>query len=199
MKRLRALAVLAAVAFGLAGCAPGDAPVLTVNGAEVLTTDEFQAQLDQLADDEDFLTLTDGRGAGAGTLSSGFVASVLSNEVLDALLVEELEAEGVETTEDDVTTGSEQLAGAVGGPIEDIPSRYRETLVDLFAHAGALRGTLDDDEAALQARITELLADAEVEVAARYGRWDTEQGQVVPPEGPVTPTTTIPPAPVPAG
>ncbi len=189
---MKRLALFAVVALALVGCSADDDAALTVNGDEVLTVAQLEDQLDALADDEDFLTSFDGRGAGDETLSAGFVSSVLSNHVLTAVLQAELEAEGVEVTEEDVAEGTEQLAGAVGGSIENIPASYRELLVDLFASAAALRGSLDDDEAALQERITALLADAEVDVAARYGRWDDASTSVLPPEGPLSVTTTAP-------
>ena len=197
MKRLSALASLLCLAA--LGCAPGDEAALTVNGDEVLTVGDLQDQLDDIADDDDFLTTFEGRGAGPGTLSAGFVSSVLSNHVLTHLLAVTLEADGVEVTDEDVAAGEEQLAAATGGSIENIPPSYRETLRELFGSATALRGALGGDDEALQVRISELLLDAEVEVADRYGSWDTETASVIAPEGPVAPPTTLPLAPVPAG
>jgi hypothetical protein len=187
---VKRLALLVAVLLAVSACSADDDAALTVNG--VLTVSALQDQLDELAADDEFLTSFDGRGAGAETLSAGFVSSVLSNHVLTSLLESDLEAEGVEVTEEDVAEGTEQLAGAVGGDVEAIPASYRELLVDLFAYAAALRGHLDGDEAALQERITTLLTEAEVEVAARYGSWDEQGSSVIPPEGPIAATTTTP-------
>lgn len=189
---MKRLALLVAVLLAVSACSSDDDAALTVNGDDVLTVSALQDQLDELAADDEFLTSFDGRGAGAETLSAGFVSSVLSNHVLTSLLESDLEAEGVEVTEEDVAEGTEQLAGAVGGDVEAIPASYRELLVDLFAYAAALRGHLDGDEAALQERITTLLTEAEVEVAARYGSWDEQGSSVIPPEGPIAATTTTP-------
>ena len=182
-------AAVALVTLLATGCAPDEQAALTVNGTEVLTVGELQDQLDQIAEDDDFLTSSDGRGEGAGTLSAGFVAAVLSNHVLNALVAEDLAAEGIEVTEADITEGTELLAQQVGGDVEVIPSDYRELLVELFGGFIALSGSLDDDQAAAQERANALLAEADVEVARRYGRWDAESAEVAPPEGPVTPTT----------
>jgi hypothetical protein len=87
--------------------------------------------------------------------------------------------------------------------IEDVPSGYRGTLIDLFSAYAALivehGGNLDDpndpaNQPILQEISDQLLAlrtEADVEIAGRYGRWDAdaERPSVVPPEGPVTPTT----------
>jgi hypothetical protein len=183
---IAALAALLAVVA--AGCAPDDQAALTVGGEEVLTIGDLQAQLDELAADEDFLTNSDGRGQGEGTLNAGFTAAVLSNHVLNALIAADLAAEGVEVTDEDVAAGTDLLAQQVGGDIEVIPASYRQTLVELFAGFTALSGALGG-EAAAQERAGALLAEAEVEVARRYGRWDPETDSVEPPEGPVTPTT----------
>jgi hypothetical protein len=199
VKRLLVLAAACLLPLALLGCAPGDDAALTVNGDEVLTVGELQDQLDGIGADEDFMTTFDARGAGSETLTAGFVTSVLSNHVLTNLLEAELEAQDVEVTEEDISTGTEQLAGAVGGPVETVPAGYRETLIDLFSYATALKGSLGGDEQALQDRITELLADADVEVDQRYGSWDPETSSVVAPEGPVVVSTTIPVATVPAG
>jgi hypothetical protein len=199
VKRLCVLAALAVVVLGPVGCAPGDEAVLTINGDDVLSADELQGQLDQLVDAEDALTALDGRGAGAETLSAGFVASVLGNHALTGLIEADLAANEVPTTEEDVATGTEQLRQVLLNPaqqglvpleLEDVPSGYRGTLIDLYSSFNTLIRDLGTVEAA-QARVDELLVGADVEVADRYGHWDLDQGGVVPPEGPVSPTTTL--------
>ncbi len=198
MRRLVPVALVVVLVLAGAACSgTDDDAVLTVNGEEVLTTDEFQAQLDELAEDDDFLTASDGRGAGPGTLSTGFTSAVLSNHVLNAVVAEELAAEGVEVSDEDVAQGTDLLAQQVGGDVENIPPSYRAMLIDMFAGFFALTGALDGDQAAAQERANELLAEAEVEVARRYGRWDAATAQVAAPEGPITPTTE--PVLVPAG
>ena len=47
--------------------------------------------------------------------------------------------------------------------------------------------------------LQELLGDADIEVNPRYGSWDEDAQQVIPPEGPVTTTTTAAPGAVPQG
>jgi hypothetical protein len=187
VKRLLPLAL--ALALVLAACGSSDEAVVTVNGDEVLQADDFQDQLDQLEADEDFLTTFDGRGAGEETLKAGFVASILSNHVLDALLIEELADRGLEPNDDDRQSAADDLESAVGGPLDTIPPSYRDTLLDLFTHAATLRRDLGDDDQALQDRVTELFDAADIDIDDRYGQWDAEGHSVVPPDGPVAATT----------
>ena len=71
-----------------------------------------------------------------------------------------------------------------------MPSDYRETLIELYGNfVRPRRASSTTTQQAAQERLQEARLAAEVEVAERYGRWDTEQGNVVPPEGPVSPTT----------
>jgi hypothetical protein len=187
----RALPLLLGVALVLPACSTDDDPVVTVNGEEILQTDEFEAQLAEIADDDTFLTALDARGTGTDTLDAGFVASVLSNHVLDAILVEALEERGVEVTQADIDEGRDQLATTLEQSyqlsLEAVPESYREALLDLFADAIALRRDAGTDT--LEDLVPELYDEAEVDIADRYGRWDREQRQVVPPDAPATPTT----------
>jgi hypothetical protein len=205
-----ALAVLAAA--GLAACA-GDQAALTVDGEEVLSVEELQDQLDELAEADDALTALDGRGTGNDTLSAGFVSTVLDNHVLLTVLEREVADQDLELTDDVVEAGTEILTQNLANPpqggipleVDQIPGGYRQTLIDLFANYTALivaGGGNPADPAdpanqpvleAIQQRLVQLRAEADVEVAARYGRWDTstERPGVAPPEGPV-PVTTAP-------
>ena len=216
MKRLAlALPVLLAATL-LSGCGGGDQDVLTVNGNAVLTDDELRSELDQMLDDDEFLTANDARGDN-GNLRSGFVSVVLTNHVASALLAEELEANDLEVVDEDRAAAEDlvslQLAqpGTQGVPpseIDDLPEDYRESLVGLYANFIALivsgsddpqadRDTLAQGQAVdaigeVQDRLQELRLEADVDVDSRYGHWDSELGEVAPTEGPVAPTTTIP-------
>jgi hypothetical protein len=96
VKRLLATAALALLATaGLASCSPGEDAAVRVNGDTVLTLDELQDQLDQLADAPDALTALDGRGDGNDTLSAGFVSTVLDNHVLLAVIDDQVASEGL--------------------------------------------------------------------------------------------------------
>lgn len=203
MKRLLVLAAASLLCLGLLGCAPDDEAALTVNGDEILTVGALTDELDQMQGANDFLVASDARGEG-GNLRSGFVGVALTNHVFNALLAADLEAEGVEVTEADVEEGTTLLSDQLGAPpegvapltLDQVPDDYREVLTDLYTNFVALVGSLGDDPAAAQARLEELRLSAEVEVADRFGRWDSEQANVVPPEGPVSPTTVPALAPV---
>lgn len=213
---MKRLALVVTVLLVLAGCSDGDDAVVTVNDTVVLTQDDWQAELDQLADSDDALTSLDGRGAGAGTLSAGFVSSVLDNHVLRAVVDELVAAEDVTVEPADVEAGEQILTSQLASleaplDLEEVPSRYRDLLVELYGGYAALivhfggdvsnPNTPESQAAAEQIGVSLLEAReaASVEIAPRYGRWDTAQDrpQVAPPEGPVTPTTV--PLAVPAG
>jgi len=201
VKRFFVLAAASLLCLSLLGCAPEDDAALTVNGEDVLTVGALTDELDQMQGESDFLIASDARGEGGSSeqpnLRSGFVGVVLSNHAFNALLTEQLAAEGAEVTEADVEEGTtlltEQLAAPPEGvpplTLEQVPADYRETLVELYSSFVALVAALDDDPQAAQDRLLEARLAAEVEVASRYGRWDAEVGNVVPPEGPVAPTT----------
>jgi hypothetical protein len=156
-------------------------------------------------------------------LRAGFVGVVLSNHVFNALLAEEMAAQEVELTEADIDAGTTLLSNSLGTPpegvapltLEQVPEDYRKLLIDLYSRFVALvaAGAEDADvarerltanppteeepaAAPVQERLLVLRQEADVEVASRYGRWDAEQGNVVPPEGPVSPTTVPLVAPV---
>lgn len=205
MKRLLVLAAASLLCLALLGCAPDDDAALTVNGDDILTVGALTDELDQMVGANEFLVASDARGEG-GNLRSGFVGVVMTNHVFSALLEEQLAEEGAEVTDADVEEGTSLLEDQLGAPpegvapltLDQVPSDYRQTLIDLYSNFVALVGALDDDPQAAQDRLLEARLAAEVEVADRYGRWDAEQGNVVPVEGPVSPSTTLPLA-VPAG
>lgn len=218
MKRLLVLTLAGLACLGLLGCAPDDEAALTVDGDEVLTVGDLEDRLDAIAGNDEFLTAYGARGSGAGTIDAGFTTTILTQEVYSAVLAQELEAEGVEVSDGDrtsaeetvtqiLTTGSPETGVAPIQPA-DAPSAYVEAIELLYSRFFALAGALSDDPAQGQelagARLGELLVGLDVDVAERYGSWeplDEETqvgGEVVAPEGPVTPTTIMPPA-VPAG
>jgi len=201
VKRLFVLAAAPLLCLGLLGCASEDEAALTVNGEDILTVSALTDELTQMQGESDFLIASDARGEGGSSeqpnLRSGFVGVVLSNHVFTSLLAEELAAEGGEVTEADVEEGTTLLTDQLAAPpegvapltLEQVPADYRETLIDLYSNFVALVGAFDGDAQAAQDLLLEARLAADVEVAQRYGRWDAEVGNVVPVEGPVTPTT----------
>jgi len=220
VKRLALLVPLVLVVVGLSACG-GDDPVATVNGEEVMTQDELQGLLEDVSDADDLLTSVNGRGAGSGTLRSGYVSSVvIGNVVLSELLRGELEEQGVEVSDEDVENGTQILTDNLGNPqdgsnpltVDQLPESYQDDLLDLYARYTALLVAFGGDptdaaapetQAALQDlsdRLVELRRDADVEIDPRWGRWVVGEGggTVEPPEGPAASATTAP-AVVPAG
>ena len=217
MKRLALLLPLLLVVLGLAACS-GDDAVATVNGEVTLTQDQLDDLLDGLKGSEDLLTSVNGRGAGNGTLRSGYVSSVvIGNVVLSELLRQDLEEQDIEVTDDDVENGTQILTDNLANPqdgstpltIDQLPEEYKDDLVELYARYTALLVSFGGDPtdpsapATQQAlddvsnRLLELRTDAEVDIDPRWGRWVVGEvgGNVEPPEGPVAPATTLPLAP----
>jgi hypothetical protein len=210
VKRLSATTLAALLCVGGLSACGGDEAAVEVDGETVLTVDELEIQLDELADAPDALTALDGRGSGE-SLSAGFVSSVLDNHVLLAVIDDVLAEDGLEPADVDVEGGTRILTDTLGSgeiplALEDVPESYRQTLVDVFTGYAALivgrGGNLEDpndptNQTVLAGISEDLLAarqEIDVAIAARFGRWDTsgDRPAVAPPEGPVTVETTIP-------
>ena len=213
MKRLLATLLLAVVAtLGLAACGGDDAAV-SVNGDVVLTQDEADELLEEFAASEDLLTSVDGRGAGNETLRSGYVSTVMiGNAVLERLLAEEIERQGLEVTDERVEQGRAILESNLANPqdgstpltLDQLPDTYRALLEDLYANFTTLLADLGGNptdpadpanvaaQDELSARLQELRLDADVDIDPRLGRWVVADGvaSVEPAEGPIAPTTT---------
>lgn len=186
--------------------------ILTV-GALTDELDQMQGKPDFLVASD---ARGEGGSSEQPNLRSGFVGVVLSNHVFNALLAEEMAAQDVPLTDADVDAGTTLLSNSLGAPpegvapltLEQVPEDYRELLIDLYSRFVALvaAGAEDPDVARerltanppteaepaavpVQDRLLELRQEADVEVAERYGRWDAQEGNVVPVEGPVTATT----------
>ena len=197
MKRLLALLLVGLVAVA---CSPDEDTALTVGGDDVLTVGDLEDELQDMRGHHDFLTVVNARGAGSDTLRAGFVSEVvLTNHARVAVLDDELAELGIELTEDDIAAGTELMAtdlanaGQQALTPDELPPSYRQLLIDVYSRFSALAATFGDDPATTlpQAgeRLQELMLDAEVDVAGRYGSWNPEEGRIVAPEGPATPTT----------
>ncbi|CAN5536128.1 hypothetical protein BH20ACT2_BH20ACT2_13740 [soil metagenome] len=137
------------LAVGASACGdPGSTTAATVNGTEIPASDI----LDQI---EAFVAsgLPSARGEGEGTASSQLAADLLTNQIILELIAAEADERGLEITDDDRSTGLEQLyaqyAGA--GPdsgqelVESLPADLRERLTELVATRVALSADLAPD------------------------------------------------------
>lgn len=183
---------------------------LADGGAEVPepTDEEVQGLIDA-SGEQTCLTgaITDDEAA-----AEDVVARVQAGEQLEALASELDPAAGDGELGCLSETGSAELdealaaleVGEVGPPIE-LPA---ETGGGFLVVRVDQRGPLSEDDAREQLRqqaeqaaaqqdplapiIEAALAEADIEVASRYGRWDAERLAVVPPEGPVPADTSVP-------
>lgn len=200
---VKRLVLLVLLAVALVACSTDDDAALTVNGEEVLTVGELEGQLEDMLGHEDFLTVFNARGANEQhTLSSAFVtSSVLANHMFGALFTEELAAEGASVEDEDRQAGEQLLRDSLANApqpldLDDVPEEYGAVLREVYSQFKALSRVMGGDEA-VQERLGELLEEVDVDVDGRFGRWDAEINEIVPPEGPSTPPTTALPLPTP--
>jgi hypothetical protein len=215
VKRLALLIPLLLVVVGLSSCSDGDDAVVTVNGEVVLSQSDWEDEVQQIADSTEYLDAFDARGDGGdGTVGTQQLTSVLSNHVFAPLVAQLVEDEGIEVTDQDRETGDQILTSVLASPpqesgnapiaLEDMPERYADLLSDIYAnftaglrHFGATPEDQNDPnigaaQEQFNTALSELREAAEVEISPRYGSWNAEQSSVDPPEGPVSPSTTVP-------
>lgn len=151
--------------------------------SHILVDDEATANdlLDQLNAGADFATLAQANSTDTGSAAQGGDLGCQA----PGLYVPEFEAAIADAT-----------IGQVSGPVQTqfgyhlILVRSRD--VQPFDEvADQIRQQLvQPDQDPLQAFIGDALGSADVVVNPRYGSWDSDQLQVVPPEGPASPTTS---------
>lgn len=151
LRRHVALAALAGTTV-LGACGPfDDPPAATVEG-RTISSDALLDEVGQLADTGPLREQYEAQGlrlmgAVEGAYDAGFVASTLQTRIYLALIEEELEARGIELTDDDVAAARERVAAQLAGAAGD------DGLSDEFLDAQARQ------EAAVSALGQELVGD----------------------------------------
>jgi hypothetical protein len=154
-------------------CGAAMTPAIEVNADEVSRSD----LLDEAA------ALAGPLGAGTSTTASTeFMGQLIVIHINELLLYQEAEALGVEITEDHVVAATELLEASNNAQLEDADDQaiLNEILAPLVAAQIALEGTVDPNQV-----LTEGYSTAVISVDPRFGTWDADSAQVIPPEGPV--------------
>jgi hypothetical protein len=151
-----------------------------VNGRTVSQSD-FDDELGLIADNATLRRAYESQGAtfssGLGAVGAQVSTDWLMQRLVGLALAEQVEARGLEVTEDDRASARQALAQ--GG---QLPSRVADELVDANAAAAALVRAVDSEEA-LNAALVRTLRRGDVAIDPRYGSWDPRQVRVCPPSG----------------
>ena len=127
-----------------------DPPALTVNGTEISAA-SVDAELRDIEANADYRTIVENdcqgpsTGAGEGTFDSACVARLLSLRVYYEIIEQELDAEGIELSEDDLLAAREELEVALTPPnggdsaLDGFDADLQRTLVRRQALVEALR------------------------------------------------------------
>lgn len=153
--------------------------------SHILVDDEATAQdlSQQLADGADFATLAAANSTDTGSAANG---GDLGCQPVGSF-VPEFEAAIAAA---DVGTVTEPVQTQFGYHLILVNQKGVAPFADVKAQ---IRSQLEAPaQDPLNTFLSEALGSAEVEVNSRYGRWDADTMTVVPPEGPSTPSTTLP-------
>ncbi len=187
---------------------PADSDVPDGLAAVVSSTEIPTTVVDDIYDDiADSPTLAAQLETGDGTLRTGLQAQILSQLVINEILVRAAATEfEIELTASDLDAAEGQLEADAGGPEAfeaqlETSGMSRETFAQLTLPFAALLDALEAEfgelspdpadpeaipagQAALQEWGTAQFAEADVAVAADYGTWNPAFGQIEPPLAP---------------
>jgi hypothetical protein len=181
----------AAVVVGLAasGCASQAVGVRV--GGETYSQADMVGELDAYGENE-ALFPPDGQqtaqiqGELAGSYSQDFVSQVVSQRVTYMLVEKVFDDRDLELTDEERTVAEDQLAGRMGNEaIDNFPEEYRQRFADDEARVLRLLDEMGEDE--LNSAILDEARSSEIEVSSRFGDWDENQLEVVPPLGSTQP------------
>jgi hypothetical protein len=177
----------AAVVVGLAasGCASQAVGVRV--GDETYSQADMTGELEAYGDNAalfppDSQQTAQIQGELAGSFSQDFVTQVVSQRVTYMLVEKVFDDRNLELTADERTVAENQLATRMGNQaIDDFPHEYRQRFVDDEARVLRLLDEMGEDD--LNSAILDEARSSDIEVSSRFGEWDDNQLQVVPPVG----------------
>jgi hypothetical protein len=194
LKRFLPLALAGAVLLG-SGCGDTVSPALRV-GDTTVSYDALYDEFDEWAGNPALQQQFGTRGQSPGSYSTDVTSRVINFRIQSELVRAEAERRGIGTGDADRNQAREALYGDPQNAEQiegGFSSEYAEQLLDGATREIALAEELGQD--GFIEWITEAVAEERIEVSSRFGRWDPELQQVVPPTGP---TTTASPAVAPA-
>lgn len=158
MKRLLSVfGLFVALVLVGAGCAAIEPPAAVVNGEEI-TEDELREELDAIRGNEEYLQILQQPGdptqaplqvlgRGNATFDAGFVARVLSRQILLELISQEVRRRDLELTDAELDVAREQITAELGEEVvRKFPRGYRDTIVRRNAEVTKLQSALADVE-----------------------------------------------------
>lgn len=192
-RRLLALATAALATVAGTGCADDVAPAAQVGDVRI-TESELLDEVSQWAENPALLSVVQFptemvRGGGSGEVSSystALVDFVLGSRVGFEVHRAELERRGLEVPEEVRDEVEADLFGPQTEAIrEEMSVEYFDRLVDDVSIRISLQEELGEGG------YDEWLAGAteDVDVNPRYGTWDAESAQIIPPDDPAAPAT----------
>lgn len=187
-RRLRSLSLVVLLGGLAAGCADDIAPAVRVGDTAEISDDELLAEVAEWSGSPTLITqlgVTSTEGAGAGSYDTDFVDFVLTTRVSFELHNAQFRELGLELSDEDLARQRDALLGdpaASAAVLGELSPAYAERLVADAARQAAVRDAMGDGYSAWQ---VEVFTGADIEVDARYGRWDPQSGSVVPPSGPL--------------
>jgi hypothetical protein len=188
---------VAALSLVGAGCADTVSPAVRVND-EAIGNEALLDEVGEWAGNPALLQAVQFpaelvEGAGPGSYSTELVGFVLGSRIGFELHRAEFEERGLELSDEQRTAVRQQLFGdpAVTEQVfADFSDEYGRQLVDDVARQIALEEELGQEEYPTWA--SEAFESAEIDVNPRFGSWDPEQQQVLPPDGPLDRSTPDP-------
>jgi hypothetical protein len=179
--------LLGAVLLVAAGCAEEVSPAIRVDDTTI-SHDDLLAEVAHLAASPTLTaTLVAEQGiaepaapSGSG-YSMGFVDFVLNLRIGFTLTNAEVEARGLEVTDEQRELARSNLVSD-DKIAEELDEAYLDRLVDDLARSFAVSDFYD---AEYPAWVEDTVRSAEIEVSPRYGTWDADSGSLIPPSGPV--------------
>jgi hypothetical protein len=166
------------------GCAEGRGYAARV-GDETVALSDFEDELDAAVDLPGFEVPEGPAGDAPGSYSQAYVGEHLRLRIILELVRQEAEDRDLELTDEHRQVATDELLGG-DDALAELDADYRESIVEDYARVVALGEDLGGIDQVDQL-LNEALADADISVNTRFGRWDRSSGQVIPPEGPREP------------
>lgn len=187
-RRLLTLIAVALVAVVTSGCTEGASPAVRV-GDRTLSHRDVIGELDEWAANPEAVSAPELlRGPAPGSYSTAFVADLVGFRIERELVRAEAERRGLEASPELIAAARQAFYGD-DATAEAIEAGWSEGYAARLLEDIALELALQDElgEAGFFAWREVAASTDRISVSSRLGRWDADQGRVVPPEGPVTP------------
>jgi hypothetical protein len=114
--------------------------------------------------------------------SQDFVSDLVQQRITFMLAEQLFDEHHLRLTDGDRSTAEGQLAGQIGqDAVDQFPADYHDQLVDDLGRLNRVAQELGEDE--LNSAMIDKAHSNEIEVSPKFGRWDEDQLQVVPPDG----------------